>query len=55
MNECYDYQASPRLDMIFNTYIKIIISFLFFIYFYNYNYQNNGILNKRKEKGWAYQ
>jgi len=22
MKECFDYQASPRLDMTFNTYIK---------------------------------
>jgi len=22
MNECFDYQASPRLDVVFNTYIK---------------------------------
>jgi len=25
MNECFDYQASPRLDMTFNTHIKEII------------------------------
>jgi len=25
MQGCFDYQASPRLDMIFNTYIKEII------------------------------
>jgi len=35
MKECFDYQASPRLDMTFNTYIKEKYNFfIFFIYYY---------------------
>ena len=30
MNECFDYQPSPRFDMVFNIYIKEIIIFNFF-------------------------
>jgi len=30
MKECFDYQASPRFDMAFNTYIKE--RYNFFIY-----------------------
>jgi len=33
MKECFDYQASSRLDMTFNTYIKEKYNFLF-IYYY---------------------
>jgi len=38
MNECFDYQVSPRLDMVFNTYIKEIIIFIYlFIIFFKEN------------------
>jgi len=32
MKECFDYQASPRLDMTFNTYIKNRNKFYLFIF-----------------------
>ena len=61
MQQCFDYQASPRLDMTFKTYIKENIIF-YFIYLllllfqriktYEkkqiFNYQDK---NKGKEKG----
>jgi len=34
MKECFDYQASPRLDIVFNTYKRNnIIIYLFIIFF----------------------
>ena len=32
MKECFDYQASPRLDMTFNTYIKEKYNFFIFLF-----------------------
>jgi len=33
MKECFDYQASLRIDMIFHTYLKeIIIFYLLFLF-----------------------
>jgi len=32
MKECFDYQASPRLDMTFNTYMKDRYNFFIFLF-----------------------
>jgi len=32
MKECFDYQASSRLDMTFNTHITEKYNFLFFLF-----------------------
>jgi len=59
MKECFDYQASPRLDMIFNIHIKEIIQFFYLllsflerikVYEIIFFIKINGIPNKRKEK-----
>jgi len=59
MKERFDYQARPRLDMTFKTYITEVIFILFIYYYflkkikaykkkYIFNYQDK---NRGKEKG----